>query len=98
MLFRSADRRTGVAVSCGLDGPWGNEYLFKVGLDKGEPLLDDAFNVSTAVSHVSQNWNWSAEATEQGLVLVLLLDRQVSASASQKIFPCKPGHRAELGE
>jgi hypothetical protein len=62
-------------------------YLFKVGLDKSEPLLNDAFDVPPAVSLVTHYWDVSARQRSKNAwrVDVLRLDRQVSASASQKI-------------
>jgi hypothetical protein len=48
-------------------------------------LLDDALDVSTSISLVPQYFAMSAAAEKENHADILLLDRQVSASASQKI-------------
>lgn len=69
-------------------------YLFKVGLYVGEPLFDDALNVSTTVSLIAQYCQPSvsiAGGQRTQDINKLLLERQVSASASQKILiPVSP--------
>lgn len=32
-------------------------YLFKVGLDKAEPLLDDTLDISTTFSYITHNYH-----------------------------------------
>jgi hypothetical protein len=63
-------------------------YLLEVRLHKGKPLLDDAFNVAAAFSLVAQYCSMLVPGIDPKVYLdhLLLLDKQVSASASQKIL------------
>jgi hypothetical protein len=71
----------------------GKAYFLKVRLDKLEPLLDDALEIASPISLVAQYLRLVSKGqfTEGGrTTAVLLLDRQVSRSASQKIYVAAP--------
>lgn len=82
-MIRFALANEGKSLTCDLS--LGFNVLFKIWLNKCKPLFDTSFNISSSLFYITEDLTKLVICHSKGHESLLLLDKQVSASASQNI-------------